>query len=108
MVVFLGVKTVLMIAPTLLGVAASIVGLVTMQEGLIFGACLGIGGLIGPSFWLDQMKRKRQTNFRRALPDALDVLVICLEGGLSLPAARRFPQAAEFTPRWRSGDRQRD
>src|ERR1051326_2623328 len=33
------------------------------------------------------MKKKRQANFRRALPDALDVLGICLEGGLSLPAS---------------------
>ena len=29
-------------------------------------------------------------SFRRALPDALDVMVICLEGGLSLPAALRY------------------
>jgi tight adherence protein C len=87
MVVFLGVKTLAMIGPALLGMAASLVGLVTVQEGLIFGGCLGIVGLIGPSFWLDYMKRKRQTSFRRALPDALDILVICLEGGLSLPAA---------------------
>jgi tight adherence protein C len=87
MVVFLGVKMLLMIAPALLGMAVSMVGLVPMQQGLVFGACLGIGGLIGPSFWLDYMKRARQSNFRRALPDALDILVICLEGGLSLPAA---------------------
>jgi tight adherence protein C len=89
MVVFLGAKTVLMIAPAAIGVAASLVGLVTLQQGLIIGGCLGIGGLIGPSFWLDHMKRKRQTNFRRALPDALDVLVICLEGGLSLQSGLR-------------------
>lgn len=86
MVVFLGVKTLLMIAPTLLGVAASLMGVVTLLEGLIIGVCLGIVGVIGPSFWLDHMKRKRQSNFRRALPDAMDILVICLEGGLSLPA----------------------
>src|SRR5262249_19575625 len=30
---------------------------------------------------------KRQTSLRRALPDALDVLVICLEGGVSLAGA---------------------
>jgi tight adherence protein C len=45
--------------------------------------------VIAPSFWLDHMKKKRQTAFRRSLPDALDVLVICLEGGLSLAAALR-------------------
>jgi len=87
MVVFLGVKVMLMVAPALLGVAASMIGLVTLQQGVIFGGSLGIGGLIGPSFWLDQTKKKRQASFRRALPDALDVLVICLEGGLSLPAS---------------------
>jgi tight adherence protein C len=87
MVVFLGVKTLLMLGPVVLGVAASLVGLIGLQEGLIFGACMGIGGLIGPSFWLDYKKGKRQSNFRRALPDALDILVICLEGGLSLPAS---------------------
>ena len=88
MVVFLGVK-VLLIAPAFLCVAASLIGVVTLWQGLIIGLCLGIGGLIGPSFWLDRMKRKRQSNFRRALPDALDVLVICLEGGLSLAAGLR-------------------
>jgi len=86
MVVFLGVKVLLMIAPTFLGVAASLMGVVTLGQGLIIGGCLVIVGLIGPSFWLDHMKRNRQSNFRRALPDALDVLVICLEGGLSLSA----------------------
>jgi len=86
MVVFLGVKALLMIAPTFLGVAASLMGVVTLGQGLIIGGCLVIVGLIGPSFWLDHMKRNRQSNFRRALPDALDVLVICLEGGLSLSA----------------------
>jgi tight adherence protein C len=86
MVIFLGVKALLMLGPAIIGVAASLIGLVNLREGLIFGACLGLGGLIGPSFWLDYMKSQRQKNFRRALPDALDVLVICLEGGLSLPA----------------------
>jgi len=89
MLVFLGVKALLMIAPAFLGMAAGLVGVVTLGEGLILviGGC--IAGLIGPSFWLDHTKRKRQSNFRRALPDALDVLVICLEGGLSLSAGLR-------------------
>src|SRR5262249_30528377 len=62
-------------------------GLVSTTEGVLAGGCLGIAGMIGPSFWLEGRKTKRQTGFRRALPDALDLLVICLEGGLSLPAA---------------------
>jgi tight adherence protein C len=89
MVVFLGLKVFLMFVPLVLGVAAGMLGLVTMQASLLVGACGGILGMIGPSFWLDQQKSKRQTSFRRALPDALDLLVICLEGGLSLTGALR-------------------
>jgi tight adherence protein C len=89
MMIFLGVKMVLIVAPTCVGLVAGLAGLVTVANGLIFGACAGMGGIIGPSFWLDTKKRQRQTMFRRSLPDALDVLVICLEGGLSLPAALR-------------------
>jgi tight adherence protein C len=89
MVVFLGAKVFLMFFPTLVGIAVGSVGLVTMQLGLVGGACFAIVGLVGPSFWLDRMKAARQSNFRRALPDALDVMVICLEGGLSLPAAMK-------------------
>jgi tight adherence protein C len=89
MVVFLGVKMVLIVSPAFLGLAAGLLGLVTVVQGLLIGALCGIVGVIGPSFWLDRRKAGRQLSFRRALPDALDVVVICLEGGLSLPAAIR-------------------
>jgi tight adherence protein C len=87
MVVFLGAKVLLMVAPVCIGFIAGVLGLVKVNNGVILGGCLSIVGTIGPSFWLDQQRRNRQANFRRALPDALDVLVICLEGGLSLPSA---------------------
>lgn len=89
MVVFLGVKMLLMLAPVFVGLALGMLGIVPLRNGVIVGALLGMIGLIGPSFWLDRRKRVRQTSFRRALPDALDVLVICLEAGLSLPGALR-------------------
>jgi tight adherence protein C len=89
MVVFLGVKVLLMVLPALLGLAAGVVGLVPILYGVIGGGVLCVVGMIGPSFWLDRRKAARQSAFRRALPDALDVLVICLEGGLSLPESLR-------------------
>jgi tight adherence protein C len=88
LVVFLGVKMLLMVVPVLGGFVASYFG-VELQLGLVIGGLLGILGLIGPSFWLDRRKAARQSSLRRALPDALDVLVICLEGGLSLIGAFR-------------------
>jgi tight adherence protein C len=87
MVVFLGVKLILMVTPALIGFTAGAVGVVPLTPAVLVGGCLGILGMIGPSFWLDRKKAQRQLNFRRALPDALDILVICLEGGLSLPGS---------------------
>ena len=89
MYVFLGTKLLLVLAPPILGLLAAVLGLWPFAYGLIVGALLGAFGLILPSFWLDWRKAKRQTNLRRSLPDALDVLVICLEGGVSLAAAMR-------------------
>ena len=87
MPVFLGVKLLLIVAPALLGLTAGTLGLIPLAPAFLGGACLGILGMIGPSFWLDRKKAVRQSSFRRSLPDALDILVICLEGGLSLPGS---------------------
>ena len=48
-------------------------------------ALLGIG-YVGPSFWLDRRIKRRQVAIRHALPDALDLLVVCTEAGLGLDA----------------------
>lgn len=54
---------------------------------LYIGAVASAFGWIAPSFWLDRRLRKRQITMRRALPDALDLITVCLQGGLSLPAS---------------------
>jgi tight adherence protein C len=87
--IFLGIKLILIVLPAAIGLFLGFTGVLPTAEAMLGGACLGIGGMIGPSFWIDSRKKKRQTNFRRAMPDALDLLVICLEGGLSLPGSLR-------------------
>jgi tight adherence protein C len=87
--IFLGAKLLLIVGPALIGLFVGLLGVVPTEYAVLAGACFGILGMIGPSFWLDGRKTKRQTLFRRALPDALDLLVICLEGGLSAPASLR-------------------
>lgn len=84
---FLGVKLLLMIAPALAGLALGAFNIVPLHHGVLGGMCVGIIGMVGPSFWLDSQKKQRQMQFRRSLPDAMDLLVICLEGGLSLPGS---------------------
>lgn len=44
-------------------------------------------GMIAPSFVLDKKIERRVTRLRHALPDALDLLVVCTESGLGLNAA---------------------
>jgi tight adherence protein C len=83
---YLGVKLLLMVGPPLIGLTLALFEVIKVEVGLIFGAMGGVLGMVGPSFWLDRRKANRQLAFRRALPDAMDVLVICLEGGLSLTA----------------------
>lgn len=70
-----------------LGLLISIAGWMPLPLALLLGVCLGLGGTIAPSFWLDHVKRTRQIQIRRSLPDALDVMGVCMAGGLSLPGA---------------------
>src|SRR5580693_1216597 len=53
---------------------------------LILGGALIIGAVI-PEIWLLSRISARQHRLRRGLPDALDLLVICVEAGLGLDQA---------------------
>jgi tight adherence protein C len=44
-------------------------------------------GFLGPDYWLNARIKKRQKAIRRGLPDVLDLLVICIEAGLSMDQA---------------------
>ncbi len=86
--VYLGVKLVLM------GVLAAAAGMIPCVCGWLslpwaLAACtLGSAvGLLLPSLWLQWQVGRRQNELRAALPDFLDMLVLCLEGGMSLTAA---------------------
>lgn len=72
--------------PLLLCAIALFTGLSKLNAFFVFATCLGFGFLI-PDFWLGKMIKKRQKRIRRGLPDVLDLLVICVEAGLSLDQA---------------------
>lgn len=57
------------------------------EMALLAAAAAGIAGWIGPSFFLDSRIRRRQEQIQLALPDTLDLLVICVEAGLGLNQA---------------------
>ena len=52
----------------------------------MYASALGLG-FLAPDFWLGRMIKARQKKMERGLPDVLDLLVICIEAGLSLDQA---------------------
>jgi tight adherence protein C len=46
-----------------------------------------VAGLLGPRAVVDRMAQNRRTRMRKSLPDCLDLLVVCVEAGVSLDAA---------------------
>ena len=53
------------------------------RHGLI-AIVIAAGGYMLPGVWLKNMTQKRQVNMQRAFPDALDLMVICVESGMSV------------------------
>jgi tight adherence protein C len=72
--------------PLILCLIATVTGFAKQNPFFIYVACLGLG-FIAPDFWLGRQITNRQTKIRRGLPDVLDMLVICVEAGLSLDQA---------------------
>jgi tight adherence protein C len=81
--VFYGSKVLL---PALLALIAMVTGLANLGPFFVYLLALG-GGFLAPDFWLGKKIKKRQKLLQRGLPDVLDLLVICMEAGLSLDQA---------------------
>jgi len=74
------------LVPILLCVVAFATGLGAMAPLLVYVMAAVLGFLI-PDFWLGNRIKKRQKCIRLGLPDVLDLLIICIEAGLSLDQA---------------------
>jgi tight adherence protein C len=73
--------------PATLGVLTGALHWAPLIYAVLYGLVGSAMGMILPGMWLDVRKKKRQIWLRRGLPDALDMIVICLKGGLSLQGA---------------------
>ena len=81
--IFYGAKVVVPLALCLLTL---LTGLAHSNAFFAYAVSLGIG-FLAPDFWLGRQITRRQSQIRRGLPDALDLLVVCIEAGLSLDQA---------------------
>jgi tight adherence protein C len=80
MEIFTAVKLLLPIVGTLVGTFFAS----NMLTAVAIGA---LGGFFLPDLALSHLVTRRQTDIRMALPDALDLLVICMEAGLGIDQA---------------------
>jgi len=53
-------------------------------RGLVIGALLAIVGYMLPGFWLARQTEKQKKLIANGLPDALDLLIVCVEAGMGL------------------------
>jgi tight adherence protein C len=81
--IFYGTKV---MCPIILCILAAVTGLADMSPFFVYGLAL-VMGFLGPDFWLGRHISSRQGKIRRGLPDVLDLLIICIEAGLSLDQA---------------------
>ncbi len=85
--VFRGVKVAMALA---LGVAYPLVGLLTQRVApnlLLYSVMFGAAGFFMPNLWLHRRAKARQEDVVNALPDVLDLLTVCVEGGMGFDAA---------------------
>lgn len=81
--VFYGSKV---LVPLLLCILALVTGLANFGPFFVYATALGLG-FLAPDFWLGRKIKTRQKRIRIGLPDVLDLLIICIEAGLSLDQA---------------------
>jgi tight adherence protein C len=81
--VFYGLKV---LVPGSLCLLATVTGVYQFNPFFIYALTGGLGFLI-PDFWLSGRMKARATELRLGLPEALDLIVICVEAGLSMDKA---------------------
>jgi tight adherence protein C len=74
------------LAPLILLAIAFFSGLMAKNTFMACAISIG-GGFLIPDFYLGRLITKRQRKIHKGLPDVLDMLVICIEAGLSLDQA---------------------
>jgi tight adherence protein C len=68
-------------------IASAFLPRLTSNQVMFYSLIAAFVGLTLPSFVLNRLLERRQKALRNAFPDALDMLVVCVESGLGLNAA---------------------
>ncbi|MDC9700830.1 MAG: type II secretion system F family protein [Alphaproteobacteria bacterium] len=60
---------------------------ITQQNLLLMSLGFGLLGFFAPNLWVANQANKRNAEIRKFFPDALDLLLICIESGMSIDAS---------------------
>jgi len=72
----------------LLGPVVTIVAGTFIRTNTFFWiAALMVAAYLAPDFWVDYRAHKRREHIRLGLPDALDLMVVCVDAGLAIDQA---------------------
>jgi len=74
------------LVPGLLCILATVTQAYTLSPLFVYAMAAGLG-FLAPDFWLSNRISARQMKLRLGLPEALDLIVICVEAGLSMDKA---------------------
>lgn len=88
-VFFIGSKLLLAVTMVVLFalIPVKLLGFPSTTTMLLYYVCMAACGYYAPTVWLKRVIADRQDAVRRAIPDALDLMVVCVEAGLGLDQA---------------------
>jgi tight adherence protein C len=84
---FLGSKVLLAVVGAAVGYSSSILLHMSPSQRSLLILAGALGGFLLPTMWMNVRASKRREEIRVSLPDALDLLVVCVEAGLGLNSA---------------------
>ena len=96
---FLGLKYLVALVFLMVGfLLGNVVLKLSLVVGALFMVAFAVIGFLIPNFWLGAAIANRQRKIVRALPDALDMLVISIEAGQSFDQALKRVSARWYNP----------
>jgi tight adherence protein C len=81
--IFYGAKV---LVPAALFLVATVTQVYAYAPLFVYALAAGLG-FLAPDFWLSTRVSARKMNLRLGLPEALDLMVVCVEAGLSIDKA---------------------
>lgn len=84
---FWGIRVALTALLGALGAGLAILAAAGSLALLLLGGYFALVGWLLPWLWIRIRRSRRQTEIRKALPDALDYMVVCVEAGLGMNQA---------------------